>query len=544
MKKILITLPMALLSAFLFSQESLPTTPIPKKKPVYEYLTAPDATTWLDKIQPADLKGFMAVLTSDSLEGRETGQPGQRKAADFIARQFEEMGLPPVGDNNSYFQKIFLSSETWDKNELTVNGKEFKNLFNYYVYPGLTPDIGLVPIEDVFFAGYGIDDPKYSDYSTEKDWKGKAIVIYDGEPRRADSSFVISGSKIVGSVWSNGWKKKAEAAKKRGVSAVFIIDPKIQESIKSNKLELSGFKMTPKTRAIDEKLAPTVFISQEIAEEIIGKKLKKVVAAREEIKATGKPSSVDLKAKIVLNLDKSVKSIEGSNVIGYIEGSDERLKKEFVFITAHYDHLGKRDSSIYHGADDNASGTSTVIEIARALTEAKKAGKGPRRSVICMLVSGEEKGLLGSDYYTQFPIFPMDKTVADINIDMVGRVDEAHKGDPDYVYVIGADRLSTDLHKINEDSNSKYTQLKLDYKYNAKDDPNQFYFRSDHYNFAKNGVPVVFFFNGVHPDYHRPTDTMDKINFDKMAKIGKLAMATAWEVANRNGRIRVDGKKE
>ncbi len=535
---------MALLSAFLFSQESVPTAPVKTKKPVYENLTAPDAEPWLEKIDPAELKKLMTVLTSDSLEGRETGQPGQAKAADYIARQFHEIGLPPMGDNNSYFQKIFLSSETWEKNLFAVNGQEFKSNFSYYVYPGTTPDVGEVKIDDIFFAGYGIDDPKYSDYSTEKDWKGKAIIIYDGEPRRADSTFVITGNKIVGSHWSKDWKRKAEAAKKRGVAAVFIIDPNIQQSLKANKLELSGFKMTPKTRAVDEKLAPVVFISQEIATEIIGKKLKKVVAARESIKESGQPKSVDLKAKISLNLDKSVKSIEGSNVIGFIEGSDDRYKKEYVFITAHYDHLGKRDSAIYRGADDNASGTSTVIEIARALVEAKNAGKGPRRSVVCMLVSGEEKGLLGSEFYTQFPIFSLDKTIVDINIDMVGRVDDAHKGDPDYVYVIGADRLSTDLHKINEESNAKYTQLKLDYKYNAKDDPNQFYFRSDHYNFAKNGIPVVFYFNGVHPDYHRPSDTMDKINFEKMAKIGKLAMATAWEVANRAGRIRVDGKKE
>jgi Peptidase family M28 len=547
MKKIGFLLLLMVISIQFFGQTGTqPTIGTALPKPKFENLFASDPSAFLEKIKAENLRNFMSVLTSDSLEGRETGQEGQRKAADFIARQFEKAGLPAVGDNNSFFQTILLTAESWETNNLAVNGKDFKNNFNYYVYPNLTPDGGAEPIkiEELVFAGYGIDDAKYSDFSTENDWKDKAILIYDGEPRRADSSFVMTGNKIVGSEWSKSWKKKAEAAKKRGVAAIFIIDPNIQQSIKTFKVELSGFRMTPKTRAQDEKLAPTVFISQEIAEAMIGKKMKKVVAAREAIRATGQPKNVELKAKVALTLDKNVKEIAGSNVIGYIEGSDERLKKEYVVISAHYDHLGKREGQIYHGADDNASGTSTVIEIALAMAEAKKMGKGPKRSVVCLLVSGEEKGLLGSDYYTQFPIFPLEKTVADINIDMVGRIDDAHKGDANYVYVIGSDRLSTELHTINEESNGKYTQLALDYKYNAKDDPNQFYYRSDHYNFAKNGIPVIFFFNGVHADYHRPTDTMDKIDFDKMAKIGKLAFATAWEIANRPGRIRVDKKSD
>jgi Zn-dependent M28 family amino/carboxypeptidase len=211
-----------------------------------------------------------------------------------------------------------------------------------------------------------------------------------------------------------------------------------------------------------------------------------------------------------------------------------------LIVTAHYDHIGRRGNSIFNGADDNGSGTSTVLEIAQAFTLAKQAGVGPRRSVLFMLVSGEEKGLLGSEFYVNHPLFPLENTIANINVDMVGRVDEKHAADPNYIYVIGSDRLSTTLHEINEAANDKYTQLELDYTYNAEDDPNRYYYRSDHYNFAERGIPAVFYFNGTHADYHQDTDTVDKINFEKMVHIGQLVFYTAWELANRNERIKVD----
>ena len=232
------------------------------------------------------------------------------------------------------------------------------------------------------------------------------------------------------------------------------------------------------------------------------------------------------------------------NVLGYIEGSDPVLKNELVIVSAHYDHLGKRGEQIYHGADDNGSGTSSVLEIAQALSEAKKQGKGPRRSVLCLLMTGEEKGLLGSKYYVTFPVFPLEKTVADVNIDMVGRVDEKYEKlkNPNYIYVIGADKLSQDLHDVNEKMNATYSKLTLDYTYNDENDPNRYYYRSDHYNFAEKGIPAIFYFNGTHDDYHRPTDTIDKINFEKMTKIAQLAYFTACEIANRDERLRITKK--
>ena len=231
---------------------------------------------------------------------------------------------------------------------------------------------------------------------------------------------------------------------------------------------------------------------------------------------------------------KSNQVIRGENVLGYIEGTD--LKDELIIITAHYDHLGKHDSLIFNGADDDASGVAGAMEIAEAFMLAKKEGFGPRRSILVMPVSGEEKGLLGSKYYTDNPIYPLEKTVANLNIDMIGRLDDWHSTG-NYVYLIGSDRLSYDLHNINEEINKKYTGLELDYKYNDEEDPNRYYYRSDHYNFAKNNIPVIFYFNGVHEDYHRPSDTIEKLDFNKIKNITKLVFLTAWELANREERI-------
>ena len=229
--------------------------------------------------------------------------------------------------------------------------------------------------------------------------------------------------------------------------------------------------------------------------------------------------------------------IRGENIIGFIEGSD--LKDEIIIITAHYDHLGVKDTLIYNGADDNGSGTVAIMEIAQAFMLAKKEGNGPRRSVLIMPVSGEEKGLLGSKYYTDNPVYPLENTVANLNVDMIGRIDDYHDN-PDYIYLIGSDRLSTELHQISEEVNDKYINLELDYKYNDKDDPNRYYYRSDHYNFAKNNIPVIFYFNGVHADYHKASDTIEKIHFPKIEKISRYIFLTAWELVNRDKRLKLN----
>ena len=231
-------------------------------------------------------------------------------------------------------------------------------------------------------------------------------------------------------------------------------------------------------------------------------------------------------------------------MLGFLEGTDK--KDEVLVISSHYDHIGiSPDGQINNGANDDGSGTMSVLEIAQAFAKAKADGKGPRRSILFLTVTGEEKGLLGSEYYADFsPAIPLEKTVADLNIDMVGRVDDLHLGKSDnYIYVIGSDKLSSELHTISEATNTKYINMELDYKYNDPKDPQRIYYRSDHYNFAKKKIPIIFYFNGLHPDYHRPTDDVDKIDFKLAEKSARLVFYTAWEIVNRDGRLVVDSNK-
>ena len=229
---------------------------------------------------------------------------------------------------------------------------------------------------------------------------------------------------------------------------------------------------------------------------------------------------------------------DSENVVAFIKGTEK--PDEIIVISAHLDHEGIKNGEIYNGADDDGSGTVAILEIAEAFQKAVEAGKGPKRSILFLHVTGEEKGLLGSKYYTENPIFPLANTVCDLNIDMIGRIDDRHKENPNYVYLIGSDKLSTDLHLLSEEINTKYVQMDLDYKYNDENDPNRFYYRSDHYNFAKNNIPIIFYFNGTHEDYHRPTDTPDKINYDLLETRTRLVFYTAWEIANRAERLVVD----
>ena len=230
---------------------------------------------------------------------------------------------------------------------------------------------------------------------------------------------------------------------------------------------------------------------------------------------------------------------ESENILAFIEGSEK--PEEVIVVSAHYDHVGMSNGQIFNGADDDGSGTVALLEIAEAFQKAKKSGKGPKRSILFLHVTGEEHGLLGSKYYAENPVFLLENTVANLNIDMIGRCDPGNCG-KDYVYVIGSEMLSTDLKKINEEANKTTTKLALNYKYDDPNDKDRLYYRSDHYNFAKNGIPVIFYFDGIHEDYHKPTDTPDKIDYVALKKRTQLVFATAWELANRKERIVVDKK--
>ncbi|MFD0990923.1 M28 family peptidase [Mariniflexile jejuense] len=238
---------------------------------------------------------------------------------------------------------------------------------------------------------------------------------------------------------------------------------------------------------------------------------------------------------------KGIKASE--NVLAYIKGS--QYPDDIIIISAHLDHLGiNDDGKINYGADDDGSGTVALMEMAQAFNTAKKEGNGPKRSILFLHLTAEEIGKRGSEYYVKNPIFPLENTIANLNIDMIGRVDKIHENNKNYLYLIGSDRLSKELHYLSEKVNNAYFNIDLDYRFNAENDKNNYYSRSDHYNFASNGIPVIFYFNGEHSDYHNPTDTPDKINYSLLEKRTKLIFATAWQLANQKNRLVVDTKSQ
>ena len=486
-----------------------------------------------------DIARHLSVLAADNMEGRETGHPGNLRAAEYIANEFASMGIaaPPGLDN--HFQELAFTRMKLGQTALTVNEFTYRNMKDFVVLPINMPAKEIeFDTDELVFMGYGIEDTKYSDYAFAGDVTGKTILIYSGEPFDADGNSLVSQS-IEWSKWSFGLEDKLRVAKSKGVAGVIVISSDFQQLVNTQRrFILNGRTIMGKADVSDD-LSPHMIISSSLAENLLGKKKAKVIKARDKISKKGKLKPVTFPATVKGKFSREVDSTPGVNVLAFIEGTDPAKKDEVVVITAHFDHVGQRGDDVFNGADDNASGTSGVMEIAQAFHEAKSRGLGPKRSVLCMLVTGEEKGLLGSMYYTEHPLFPLENTVANINMDMIGRMDAKHEN-PNYTYVIGADRLSSELHEINETVNSKFTHLELDYTYNAKDDPNQFYYRSDHYNFAKRGIPAIFYFSGVHEDYHRPSDTVDKIMFDKAANIARLAFHTGWELANRENRIVVD----
>ncbi|MBK8347661.1 MAG: M28 family peptidase [Saprospiraceae bacterium] len=518
--------------------ESGVTTPDKTKPKVVDKLLP--EVRYAESVHAATLRKHLRVLASDSLEGRETGKKGLEMAGDYIVKIISNQGLLPAVDT-SYYQDVAFTYSGWGDTDIFVNKERFRHLWDYLAFPDKNANVPAILEKEVIFLGYGIDDPKYSDYK-KVNVKDKIIMINRGEPVNKDSVSFITKTKNM-SEWSNDdMEKKLAIAKAKGVKLVLIIEKDIKKMLDVNRKKLMGSylelgDMTSK----EQVLANHAYISSTIAKAVIGSNETKIISARKKLEK-GKPASLVMKTDIIMNMTKDVKVVKGKNIIGYIKGKSK--PDEFVVVSAHYDHLGKRGDEIFNGADDNGSGTSTLLELSQSVQQAVLESNRPERSIVFIWFCGEEKGLLGSKYYSENPIFPLEKTVVDINVDMVGRSDEKYKDNPDYIYVIGSDRLSTDLHKVNEDVNQKYTQLTLDYTYNNEDDPNQFYYRSDHYNFARLGIPSIFYFSGTHEDYHRTSDDVDKINFDKMANVGKLIFHTMWEIANRKDGIVPDKVKK
>ncbi len=500
-------------------------------------------------ITAQDLKVHLTYIASDSMRGRDTGSPEQRLAAKYIADKFESYGLKGVvGESKSHLQLVDLVKRGWGDFYLKAHGKKYAYLSDF-----ISNSISPMPKEEsseIVFVGYGIEDKDFTDYANI-DVKNKIVAVFEGEPKSIYGDFLITGTTEM-SKWSKGdaWKEKMTLAKSKGAKGLLLITKAsvedFEKTIKQRQTMMKrfgnarlGFREVSDPQGSD---FAVLTIGQNMAAEILKTTIAELDAAKEKVVSAKK--SVDNLFKnqpISLKIERTVDGIDTYNVLGYLEGTDK--KEELVIVTSHYDHVGVQDGKIYNGADDDGSGTVSVLEVAQAFGEAAKSGQKPRRSVLFMTVTGEEKGLLGSEYYVKHPVFPLANTVCDINIDMVGRTDKDHEGKGDYIYVIGSDKLSSELHSALLDQNKK-APIDLDFRYNDPNDPNRFYYRSDHYNFAKNKIPVAFFFNGVHDDYHQPTDDVEKIEFNKMEKRARLVFNLTWEIANREKRLVVDSDKK
>jgi len=481
-----------------------------------------------------DLRAHLSFLASPELEGRETTYRGQKVAARYIASVFQKLNLKPLGANGTYFQHFDLEiTKMSDQTNLSCVTKEGTTTYRFKK-DFLTTSMRDTSVSgEVVFIGYA---DAQTDSAILARAAGKIALAMMQMPSQTDTGaqrrFRSPFQPVVNSL-----------------AMLIINDDAVNGTIEQQAARLGGFldKGTmrlasstgvgrPRTPA-----GPVVLlISARVADDLLKPagltvaQLKQQAGNWTQAIATGSSARIDL--KVTREIQQS------ENVLGFLEGSDPKLKEEVVVFSAHYDHVGiGPEGAVFHGADDNGSGTSAILELAEAyVTNAMR----PKRSLLFLTFSGEEKGLLGSEYYVSNPAIPLEKTVANLNIDMVGRVDkkyEALKTD-NYVYVIGSDKISTQLDSILKVANKESEDLTLDYQYNDDNDPNQFYRRSDHYNFARNGIPIVFFFTGIHDDYHRPTDTVEKILFDRMARIGRLIYTVGWKVASMPRPFVKDGK--
>ncbi len=460
------------------------------------------AGQYADRIKPADLRSLLEVIASDSLEGRKTGSEGQKKAGAFISSYFSSIGLEkPVA--GSYFQTVPLYTRVATEAVITVGKRTLTN-FKDIVYLGFE---NLEGKPQLLFVGNqtSLDLLKVN---------GKAVVLY--KQGSVDYAFI-------------------EKLKRQGATLVLLCNTGSQRefdafasTVRESMARLRYKKPTPVIE-----MERIVFLSPTAFQAITGFS----IGASTSVQSTTIP-----KADITYKLTSEIATVESENVLGFLEGTDR--KDEVLVISAHYDHIGKKSSGagdlINNGADDDGSGTVTIMEMAEAFAKAKESGNGPRRSILFMTVTGEEIGLFGSQYYTENPVYPLENTVANLNIDMIGRSDPSHRDSADYVYIIGSDKLSSELHQLSERTNAECCNLSFDYLYNDVNHPSNLYKRSDHWNFAKNDIPIIFYFDGIHEDYHKPSDEIDKIDFQLLTKRAQLIFYTAWEIANRKERLKID----
>ena len=496
-----------------------------------------DPTKYAEIISESSLQKHLTIIASAEMEGRGTGTEGERKAAEYIITQIQSYGLTSFNSNKNYRQYFPLNKGINNKHELKVGGKKAKYGIDY-IFPLKTNSSRKVKSKEIVFAGYGIEDAKYNDYSN-LDVKGKTVIMFLGEPKDGNN-FIITGTNKASQWTSTGLTSKLKLAKEKGAVNVLLISVQ-QDTFPKAIVDLNNLSdlYYPNPEKIE--YVSHEIISHAFAKSILGENADAIFSNSSKQNPFNQSDLFSKKLKIKTSFKKKIETINSANVIGIIEGSDK--KDEYVFLTAHYDHLGIKNGLIYYGADDDGSGTVAIMLMGKAFAKAKAEGNGPRRTVVIMAVSGEERGLWGSEYYSDNPVVPLNKTTVNLNTDMIGRVDtERMKDDTlNYVYAVGHNKLSSDLKTILENTNNKYSQLTLDYKFDDPADPNKIYYRSDHFNFARKGVPALFFYDGMlKSDYHKPTDTVDKINWTLYKKRAQLIFYTAWEIANRDEMLRRD----
>lgn len=513
----------------------------------------PDAVKFSETINKQRGYDHLSILASDEYEGRETGKKGAWMAAEYIKKQFKSFGLKgPVKDGSDpYFQKVDLVTYDISQSAISINGKAKQSMKDFTIPNSSVGINGLdLTTNEIIFAGYGITKEGYNDLDGIN-IEGKVVMVFaTGDPTVKTTENTQANPRAAMAarqkLMSNLIKNKPKA--------ILFIDPDFDTTPEYRKIAtLNGrimLKNEETAKYIQRPVAyASITISPAVADEILKAGSTSLAAVNKKIAETGKPASQTINVAFTAKATKKENAHRGENVLGFLEGSDPKLKEEILVVTGHYDHIGleadpNAKDKVNNGADDDGSGTTGVLLIAEAFSKAKKAGKGPKRSILFMTVVGEEKGLLGSEWYSEHPVFPVANTIADLNTDMIGRIGEEYLGKPDsanYIYSVGSYRLSTELGDLSEQINKTYTNMKLDYKYDDPKDPQSIYTRSDHYNFAKLGIPVIFYYDGMlQQDYHRPGDEVSKINFDLLAKRAHLTFYTAWELANRANRPVVD----
>lgn len=551
-----------LASVLVVSFSSIPPAPhaVAQRKSDKTQKAAPlslPAQRGVDTITSAQLKDYLSFIASDEMEGRDTPSRGLDTTARFLAMNLSRWGFQPAGDpagdpvgnKASYFQKIALSRDVIDRAETRVQlGEQALVLGDDYIPSARAAAIAAAPI---VFAGNGwFVKSKEIDAYKNIDAKGKIAVVLgpaNAYPRGIKSSD-LSGKR------GEDWMNAAEYAQKQGVVALVVIpDFQYLANWDRNRSRVTerGVMRVDKFQPAAAAQLPQIVISPRVADALFGGE-RQDAQSLVEANYTGKalePFALNPGKKFSIAVKVKSDSATTQNVVAVFEGSDPVLKNEYVAIGAHYDHVGigipVKGDAIYNGADDDGSGTTALLAMAEALAKARTR---PKRSVLFVWHAGEEKGLWGSRYFTSYPTLPLERVVAQINIDMIGR--SKKEGDtnirntdlsgPNQIYVIGSRMMSTELGELTESVNKQYLNLTYDYRYDDPSDPNRFFFRSDHYNYARKGIPIVFFFDGDHEDYHRPSDSVDKIDFSKMEKVARTIYLTLWEIANRAARPKVD----